>query len=173
MNIAMFTNVYKPFVGGVPVSIDRLAKSLKEKGHNVYIFAPDYPDKVMGEEDIIRCKLIAFYNSEKFDIPVADVMSSQMKSQFLKMDIDIVHVHHPFWMVDRGRHLARVKDVPVIFTYHTRYEEYLHIFKPILKTFKMVNLKKIKQRTKHSYSYKIGDYLKYEIVPKHLNKFMN
>lgn len=29
MKIAMLTNNYKPFVGGVPISVERLAKELK------------------------------------------------------------------------------------------------------------------------------------------------
>ena len=42
MRIAMMTNNYKPFVGGVPISIERLADSLRALGNTVYIFAPDY-----------------------------------------------------------------------------------------------------------------------------------
>ena len=45
MRIAMMTNNYKPFVGGVPISIERLADSLRDLGHTVYIFAPDYRRK--------------------------------------------------------------------------------------------------------------------------------
>ena len=44
MRIAMLTNNYKPFVGGVPISIERQAKALRELGHEVMIFAPDYGD---------------------------------------------------------------------------------------------------------------------------------
>lgn len=38
MRIAMMTNNYKPFVGGVPISIERLADSLRDLGHSVYSF---------------------------------------------------------------------------------------------------------------------------------------
>ena len=37
MRIAMLTNNYKPFVGGVPISIERLSKSLRSLGHEVYL----------------------------------------------------------------------------------------------------------------------------------------
>ena len=40
MKIAMLTNNYKPFIGGVPISIERLANGLEMLGHEVYIFAP-------------------------------------------------------------------------------------------------------------------------------------
>ena len=32
MRIAMFTNNYKPYIGGVPVSIEHLAAALRERG---------------------------------------------------------------------------------------------------------------------------------------------
>ena len=56
MRIAMLTNNYKPFVGGVPISIERQAKALRELGHEVMIFAPDYGD-TEEEEGVIRCRI--------------------------------------------------------------------------------------------------------------------
>ena len=41
MNIAMFTNNYKPFIGGVPISIERLSEGLRSLGHRVTVFAPE------------------------------------------------------------------------------------------------------------------------------------
>lgn len=42
MRIAMFTNNYKPYIGGVPVSIEHLAEALRKRGNSVYVFAPSY-----------------------------------------------------------------------------------------------------------------------------------
>ena len=41
LTIAMFTDNYFPFIGGVPISIRRLAQALRARGHRVVIFAPD------------------------------------------------------------------------------------------------------------------------------------
>jgi len=54
MRIAMMTNNYKPFVGGVPISIERLADSLRDLGHSVYVFAPDYKSPVDDDEYTFR-----------------------------------------------------------------------------------------------------------------------
>lgn len=62
MRIAMLTNNYKPFVGGVPISVERLAKGLKNLGQEVYIFAPSYEEEV-EEEYVIR------YGSRKRKLP--------------------------------------------------------------------------------------------------------
>jgi len=40
--------------------------------------------------------------------------------------VDIVHAHHPFLLGPVARRLARRLGVPVVFTYHTRYEKYAH-----------------------------------------------
>ena len=42
MKIAMMTNNYKPFMGGVPISVERLSDSLRKLGHEVTVFAPTY-----------------------------------------------------------------------------------------------------------------------------------
>ena len=55
MKIAMLTNNYKPFIGGVPISIERLANGLEMLGHEVYIFAPTYEGQE-AEVNVIRYK---------------------------------------------------------------------------------------------------------------------
>lgn len=45
MRIAMLTNNYKPFVGGVPISSERLSEGLRGLGHEVYIFAPSHENQ--------------------------------------------------------------------------------------------------------------------------------
>ncbi len=37
MRIAMLTNSYKPYVAGVPISIERLVKGLRGLGHEVVV----------------------------------------------------------------------------------------------------------------------------------------
>ena len=44
------TNNYKPIMGGVPISIERLARGLESLGHEVTIFAPTYQEQREMEE---------------------------------------------------------------------------------------------------------------------------
>lgn len=126
MRIAMLTNNYKPFVGGVPISIERLAKGLRNIGQEVYIFAPKYE---FAEEEpfVIR------YGSRKkklngeLTIPKFAVL--ELEEKFEEMDFDLIHVHHPVISGYVGCYLGWKYNIPVIFTHHTRYEEYLHYFK--------------------------------------------
>ena len=60
MNIAMFTNNYKPFIGGVPISIERLSEGLRSLGHRVTVFAPEPEGKLSAEQekDMVRFKVL-------------------------------------------------------------------------------------------------------------------
>lgn len=126
MNIAMFTNNYLPFVGGVSLSIDRLAEGLRKEGHRVFIFAPEYPAcEYNDHEDVIRCKLLKYIKMNKLNFAISDIFSSHIEEKFKKLHIDIVHVHHPYWMGEKGMGMAKKYNIPVVYTYHTRLERYI------------------------------------------------
>jgi len=127
LTIAMFTNNYLPFIGGVPLSIVRLKQGLEEKGHKVYIFAPGYRDSVLEEdESIIRCAPLFHYRKGELIVPVSNIFSRRIRKEFRRINPDIVHVHHPFWLGSVGRRLAAHYHKPAVFTYHTRLEQYNH-----------------------------------------------
>lgn len=134
LKIAMFTNNYFPVIGGVPISIQRLSKALRKRGHQVKIFAPEYKDKskTEDEENIIRCNSIYYYEESGLEFPVTNIYSPQIKKDFQAENFDLVHAHHPFWLGNKGRKLAEKFNLPLAFTYHTRLEKYAHYVPNIL-----------------------------------------
>ena len=54
MRIAMLTNNYRPFVGGVPISVERQARELIKLGHDVTVFAPFYGDTRTERDKLLR-----------------------------------------------------------------------------------------------------------------------
>lgn len=127
MNIAMLTNNYKPYIGGVPISIEHLAEELRELGHQVYIFAPSYKNQ-KEEPFVIR------YPSFPLGIagaPVPNVLTGLFRQKMKELQIDLIHVHHPAIVGNVALSLRRQLGIPVVFTYHTRYEEYLHYIKTL------------------------------------------
>ncbi len=132
LKIAMFTNNYFPVIGGVPISIQRLAKALRKRGHQVKIFAPEYKEETEDESNIIRCNSLYHYEEAGLAFPVTNIYSPQIKRDFQKEDFDLVHAHHPFWLGNKGRKLAEKFNLPLAFTYHTRLEKYSHYVPNIL-----------------------------------------
>lgn len=127
MRIAMLTNNYKPFVGGVPISIDRLAEGLRALGHEVYVFAPSYENQV-EEPFVIRYKSCKSKLDGGMNIP--NIFDKRIEKKFRDLHFDVIHVHHPMLIGYTALYLSRKYGIPVTFTYHTRYEQYLHYLKP-------------------------------------------
>ncbi|RAK05248.1 glycosyltransferase involved in cell wall biosynthesis [Halanaerobium saccharolyticum] len=132
LKIAMFTNNYFPVIGGVPISIQRLSKALRKRGHEVKIFAPEYKEQTENEENIIRCNSLYHYQESGLEFPVTNIYSPQIKKEFVAEDFDLVHAHHPFWLGNKGRKLSERFNLPLAFTYHTRLEKYAHYVPNIL-----------------------------------------
>lgn len=127
MRIAMMTNNYRPVVGGVPVSIDRLSDGLRARGHRVTVFAPDHENAVF-EPDVVR------FRSHDANLPAGavlpDIFDPAIEGNFRMGGFDVIHIHHPMLIGYNGLHLARKYGVPVTFTYHTQYEQFLHCAAP-------------------------------------------
>lgn len=126
MRIAMMTNNYKPFIGGVPISIERLANELRRLGHEVYIFAPSYEEEA-EEEYVIRYRSLKTKVRGEYIIPNA--LDRVIEEKFAQISFDLIHVHHPMMIGYVAQYLGKKYDIPVILTYHTRYEQYLHYLK--------------------------------------------
>ena len=123
MKIAMMTNSYKPFVAGVPISVERLTEGLRRIGHEVVVFAPSY-DTQEEEQDVVRYGSLLRNVAGGFSVP--NSLDPIIEERFREEDFDVIHVHHPMMMGETARYLSKRYEVPLVFTYHTRYEQYLH-----------------------------------------------
>ncbi|RXS43425.1 glycosyltransferase [Idiomarina sp. 29L] len=130
LKVAMFTNNYLPFIGGVPISIERLRCGLEKLKDTVLIVAPRYKSKREKEKNVIRMPSI-FSFGEKSEFRFANIFSSAVRKKVKAFKPDIIHVHHPFWIGSLGVYMARRLKVPAVYTYHTRLEHYSHfVFLP-------------------------------------------
>ncbi len=124
MNIVMMTNTYKPFVGGVPRSVETFSEEYRKRGHKVLIVAPEFENMSENEEDILRVPAIQKFNGSDFSLPLP--AGSLMDAEIEKFRPDIIHSHHPYLIGDMAFRIARKITVPLVFTYHTQYEKYTH-----------------------------------------------
>ena len=124
MNILMMSNTYAPIVGGIERSIQSFTDEYRKLGHHVVIVAPQFKHQPKREQDVIRIPSIQNFNGTDFsvNIPIPEFVSKKLK----EMRPHVIHAHHPFLMGDMALRLASEFDVPLVFTYHTLYEEYLN-----------------------------------------------
>lgn len=139
MRIALMTNNYKPVVGGVPISIERLSRGLKELGHEVTIFAPTYKEQREretkdGAEEGNVFRYSTCLNHFIGGIVLPNPFDLRIEREFRKHRYDVIHVHHPMLIGRTAVYLSRKYHIPLVFTYHTRYEQYVRSYtKGILK----------------------------------------
>lgn len=125
MNIGFFTDSFRPYTSGVVRSIDLFTREFNNRGHEVYIFGPDYPLTQYPKEDkVFRFTSIPAPTMPDFSIPIP--LSAQLGPTIRRINLEIIHVHSPFLLGRLGAGAARQYGLPLIFTFHTLYELYAH-----------------------------------------------
>ncbi|HZJ85384.1 MAG TPA: glycosyltransferase family 4 protein [Syntrophomonadaceae bacterium] len=124
MKIGIFTDSYKPYTSGVVTSICTFKEELAKLGHEIYVFAPNYPDYREKEENVFRFYSLPSPTNPDYAlaIPVYPGINVLLK----KLDLDIIHVHSPFLLGRVGLRYAKRYHIPLLFTYHTMYDQYAH-----------------------------------------------
>jgi len=128
MKIAFFADSYKPYTSGVVHSIETFREELESLGHDIYIFAPSYPNykPLLAEEKVFRFPSISAPTNKDFALAIP--FSGHLEKNLSNWRPDIVHVHSPFALGSFGAKYARRLNIPLVFTFHTLYEEYVHYF---------------------------------------------
>lgn len=123
LSIGVFTDSYRPYTSGVVRSIETFTQHLRALGHRVYIFAPSYPN-CQPEDGVFRFRSIPAPTQREFTLalPVSLTLGATVR----RLGLDIIHVHSPFLLGRLGARAARRFGLPLVFTYHTLYDQYVH-----------------------------------------------
>lgn len=160
MKVGMFVNYYTPSKGGMETSVINLCKGLNQAGHETFVFAPEYPNYADKEKNIFRYKSIHFsYSGYFYVIPILfgfkfglkaesfyvipTPFCSKMDSIVENLNLDIIHSHQPYSLGNEALRLAKKLNIPLVFTYHIRYEDYCHYIPFVPKSISQKYIKKI------------------------------
>ena len=92
MRVALFTNNYLPFRGGVTTAVETLRTGLEASGHQAWVFAP----AAAGAGDaqgIFRYPSIPAPTYPGFAVPLP--FSRRLSRAALDLELDIFHAQHP------------------------------------------------------------------------------
>lgn len=127
MRVAVFTDSYWPYTSGVVRSISTTVEELVSLGHEVFIFAPRYKGlDTQTDERVFRFFALPSPTSPGYNVAVP--FSPRLRRTLKRLRIDLVHTHSPFLLGRLGARCGSALGLPVVFTYHTLYEEYVHYF---------------------------------------------
>ena len=124
MNIIMLTNTFTPHVGGVARSVETFTAEYRKRGHNVLVVAPEFDNQPRNEIGVVRLPAIQHFNGSDFSValPVPGLLKDILET----FKPDIVHSHHPYLLGMTALRIARYRQLPLVFTHHTMYEQYTH-----------------------------------------------
>lgn len=132
MNIGVFTDSFRPYASGVVRSIELFSREYTKRGHLVHVFCPEYPHMhSLKEESVYRFISVPWPTMNDFSLPIP--MSAHLNKKIEHLGLDIIHVHSPFLLGRLGARAARHHKLPLVFTFHTLYEQYVHYF-PFFET---------------------------------------
>jgi len=132
MRIGMFSDAYYPIISGVTISIDTLSKELIKLGHDVIIICNGH-ELATYSENVVRFEGKRFPMKGMRDFRFGKVTNKKIE-EIGKLNLDIIHCHTEFSMGRLGRKAAKRFNIPVVHTYHTMYEDYIHFITKVFKS---------------------------------------
>ncbi len=126
MRIGIFTDTYPPFINGVSTSVVMLKKALEQKGHDVYIVTVNNENlkyKYEEDEKIVR---IPGVPTGIYDYRLTGIYPLVALNKIRKWKLDIIHSQTEFSVGTFARIISKQFRIPLVHTYHTMYEDYVH-----------------------------------------------
>lgn len=127
LRIGLFTDTYAPQVNGVSVSLQMVSKGLKERGHQVTIFAPKFPGYKDDQPNVMRLPSLKYLNNPPIYVAVLGTPRSTWR--LTREHFDVLHAHSPASVGLLAYLTASTKRLPLIYTYHTSITDYTHYIK--------------------------------------------
>jgi len=133
VRVLFISDVYFPRVNGVSTSIRTFRQDLSAQGTETLLVAPLYPGAVQApaEPQVLRVPS-AGVPADPEDRRMRWGALTRALEALPRGRFDLVHIHTPFIAHYAGVRFARRAQLPVIATYHTFFEEYLHHYMPVL-----------------------------------------
>lgn len=126
MRVGIFTDSYPPYINGVSTSIVMLQNALEKMGHQVFIVTVNdegHSYKYENGNKIIRVPGIPV---GIYDYRMTSIYPVRIINKIKKWDLDIIHSQTEFGIGTFARIIAKQFNIPLVHTYHTLYEDYVH-----------------------------------------------
>lgn len=140
MRILLTAESFLPYLSGVTVSVDALARGLGGRGHEVLVLAPapasgEEPGDAGSPGPAPRYAWLPSYQlprpvPPRYRMPWPAPWAAAVR-EAERFGPDVVHAHSPFVTGLLARRLAGRVGAPLVFTHHTRFADYGHYLGPL------------------------------------------
>ena len=122
LRIGQFTDTFLPITDGVGRVVYAYSETLSSMGHKVTVVSPRYEN---GYQSSLPFQLVEFKGAsvpwlKQYKVGEA-VLDSQYRQRIRTIPLDVVHAHSPFTAGSEALRLARLRSLPMVATFHSKY----------------------------------------------------
>lgn len=126
MRIGIFTETYTPYISGLVTSEVMLKKGLEKLGHEVYVVTANletFHYEYDEEEHVLKIPGIP---TGIYDSRLTSIYPLKAINKIKSWNLDVIHSQTEFAIGTFARLISCQLDIPLVHTYHTMYEDYVH-----------------------------------------------
>ena len=126
MRIGIFTETYTPYISGLVTSELMLKKGLEKMGHTVYVVTANLESfhyEYDEQEHVLRIPGIP---TGIYDSRLTSIYPIKAVNKIKNWHLDVIHSQTEFAIGTFARLFAKQYNIPIVHTYHTMYEDYVH-----------------------------------------------
>ena len=139
MRIGLFSDQFYPQVSGVVTSIKILYEGLEAMGHECYIFTAIDEDNCKDNPEITSKRIVNFpgmyYPFKAASEYKFNVNHKRFIKEIEKYNLDVIHINTEFNMAKIARVAAKKLHIPIVYTVHTAWIQYICTLFPVSDRF--------------------------------------
>ncbi len=129
MRIALFTETYLPYINGVVTHVKALRDGLEKLGHEVLVVTADTKTRRHYIKDgVLNCPAKTF--KKIYNYGLASPISARRLILLKRFRPQVIHIHNEFGVGLSGTIMAKQLKIPLVYTLHTMYDDYLYYIVP-------------------------------------------
>lgn len=126
MKIGIFTDAYEPHISGVTTSIKMLKTALEKMHHEVYIVTTNLDNNKFIYDKKNKIIFLPGIKTGIYETKLTGIYSKKAMKIIKEWNLDVIHSQTEFGVGYFSRIVAKKLSLPIVHTYHTLYEDYVH-----------------------------------------------
>jgi 1,2-diacylglycerol 3-alpha-glucosyltransferase len=126
MRIGIFTETYTPYISGLVTSVVMLKNALEKQGNEVYIVTANLENFKYEYDEKERVLKIPGVPTGIYDSRLTSIYPVKAVNKIKSWNLDVIHSQTEFAIGTFARLFAKQYNIPLVHTYHTLYEDYVH-----------------------------------------------
>lgn len=126
MKIGIFTDAYEPHISGVTTSIKMLKTALEKMHHEVYIVTANLDNNKFIYDKKNKIIYLPGIKTGIYETKLTGIYSKKAMKIIKEWNLDVIHSQTEFGVGYFSRIVSKKLNLPIVHTYHTLYEDYVH-----------------------------------------------